>query len=78
MNWAPVKSPFRLSLRKSHSLQACIPVGDLDRGYSLQHNFFEEGAFLLTHGSQDQATAQAPVANVYSAGVPADPQLLTC
>ncbi len=51
-------------------MQACIPVGDLDRGYSLQHNFFEEGAFLLTHGSQDQPTSEAPVANVYSAGQP--------
>jgi hypothetical protein len=35
----------------------------------MQSNLFEEGAFLVTyHGSQDQATADAPVANVYSAG----------
>lgn len=51
--------------------QACIPLGDLDLGYSMVGNFFGEGAFLATHhSSQDRATARAPVANIYSAGRP--------
>lgn len=50
-------------------LQACLPIGDLDLGYSMVGNFFGEGAFLAAHhSSQDRATARAPVANIYSSG----------
>ena len=50
-------------------LQVCLPVRDLDLGYSLVSTHDREGIFILVdHDEEDVTAHDAPINNIYASG----------